>query len=1087
MKFKRLVSTILCVVMILSNTLIGFATDSLNNKMTTETNSEKSDDWKIVNPTSLISENDEEIIFATDSDAEEEEITEYEEEKECDEEESVVKVDAAEESDKNIDIINESDVEKENISEDITTEENKNDEITNEESSSIEEKVEESKSSETVNEESKNSETTSEESESSETTTIETVSLESKSNNNIDSDDVNDNNIVASASETDDYELLGLELEEILVSTNSEADLSGTVEENIIIATNNEIEEKVVATKSNIDRKQNKNFGYRPSSFSAKPVNKREFKLFGGLMNDTQIPRSYDSRDHRNESGLPIIPPVRNQGNYGTCWAFSTIGMFETSLRSQNLVITEEESNLSEAALAYFTLNLKNVTNSNKYMDKPGYQGRDYTEINVEFFKKLGREADANFANCGGNQVEPLIAASTYMGVVKENADTNYNQVRNIIENGLDGKYAYNSNDFEIGNAQFINKEDTDLIKKAIMKNGSVGANYCEARDEYNCHKFGDDYYYLSDWWNVGSANHAILIVGWDDNIPKERFYTEDVYNDGEDDARQATHNGGWLIRNSWGDSNEFMNAGYFWISYDDVSLENTFYTVEAIPKDTYKYNYHYDGSSNDHDGVLSGAAMGNVFQVSSTEDQVLQAVNIALQDPGEMDIEIYTNTNKMKSPTDGSKVTTKRFSTQTAGIFTIDLDKDVFLKKGTYFSIILSPHNSGIGMFIDNVLIYEGSARTCYNEIALGQSFYLNANGTAWIDLNAKDTKKINNITYGQNYRIRALTNPTDIIISFDANGGEGEMPLQGALTGKAVNIDKNQFTRPGYIFVGWRDENNNFYSDGAKITLNHSITLYAEWEEAYKITFVGNGGLYNGESEYVIYVKRNSEVTLDSCKFKYTGFIFNKWSSQDGKEYSNGAVIEEVTGDMILTAEWIRRQSTNTDTEGTGGSSGGSGGGGGGGGNTLSQLPNAKPAETTVAKDLSTTPINFNTINSTWTLATDGKWHLNVVGATGIVEEVKNQWACISKLVNINGQQITVQDLYYFDEKGNMLTGWLTDSTGKKYFLDNDMKELGKLIRGWKKIENNYYYFDEKGVLFTSCLTPDGYTVSSTGVWLQ
>ena len=41
-------------------------------------------------------------------------------------------------------------------------------------------------------------------------------------------------------------------------------------------------------------------------------------------------------------------------------------------------------------------------------------------------------------------------------------------------------------------------------------------------------------------------------------------------------------------------------------------------------------------------------------------------------------------------------------------------------------------------------------------------------------------------------------------------------------------------------------------------------------------------------------------------------------------------------------------------------------------------------------------------------------------------------------------------------------MLTGWLTDSTGKKYFLDNDLKELGKLTRGWKKIDNNYYFLD-------------------------
>ena len=50
--------------------------------------------------------------------------------------------------------------------------------------------------------------------------------------------------------------------------------------------------------------------------------------------------------------------------------------MIETSIRTKNLVRTEAESNLSEAALAYFTLNLQNVTNSNN-IDRPGIEGND--------------------------------------------------------------------------------------------------------------------------------------------------------------------------------------------------------------------------------------------------------------------------------------------------------------------------------------------------------------------------------------------------------------------------------------------------------------------------------------------------------------------------------------------------------------------------------------------------------------------------------------------------------------------------------------------------------------------------------------
>ena len=1048
MKFKRLVSILLCIAMILCNILMNFATDNLNIEETTKEVSKNGNIEEVVETTKTFIEN-EEVVLATDSEVEEEEVAkEYEEEKESDDENLVETSSDENEYTESTDVT-ESQA-KEETSEEVTSEV------------------------ETSEETSGNDKVTSEETLSDKVISKETTSKV------LDSEDIDDIK-VSSPSEIEDVEFTTIKLEDAEVSTKSDADLFGDVEEVETIATISVAKEKKLATKSILDKKQNKNYGYMPSSFNAKPA-KKELELFGGLMGDEPIPSSYDSREHQNASGLSIVPPVRNQGNYGTCWAFSTIGMFETSLRSKNLVTNENDSNLSEAALAYFTLNLKNVTNSKNYIDKPGFEGRDYSEVNIDFFKSIDQEENGNFANSGGNQVEPILMASTYMGVVKENADTSYDKMPIILEKGLNGKYAFNSNNFEIGNAQFINRADTDLIKRAIMKNGSVGANYCEARNMYNCHKFDDDYYYLSYWWNEGMPNHAIMIVGWDDNIPKEHFYTEDPFDDGEDDTSQATRDGGWLIRNSWGPGNNLMNGGYFWISYEDKSFEDTFYTVEAIPKDTYKYNYHYDTSGNDHDGVISGVPLGNVFKVSDDEDQLFEAINVAFQDASDVNIEIYTNDNKMKSPIDGKKVLTQSFSSGTAGVFTIDLNKDILLKKGTYFSIVLVPAGTGLSIFIDNIMTYEGSPRVFYNEVALGQSFYENNNGTGWDDLNKTETRTIDGITYGQNYRIRALTNPTDTGIIFDANGGEGKMSRQGAISGSTVNIDKNKFTKLGYVFVGWRDENNNFYSDGAKITVNGIITLYAEWEEALKITFVGNGGSYNGDTEYIQYVKRDSEVTLDLCKFEYFGYSFNKWKTTDGNFYSNGDSIDEVSSDIVLTATWTKNQAPKT----SGGSTTGGGGGGGGGGKPIDQLQN-KPAETTVAKDLSTTPINFNTVNSTWALGNDGKWHLNVVNANGLVEEVKNQWACISKTVDVNGQQIAVQDLYYFDENGNMLTGWLTDSTGKKYFLDNDLKELGKLTRGWKKIDNNYYFFDDKGMLFTSGITPDGYTVSSTGVWLS
>ena len=71
---------------------------------------------------------------------------------------------------------------------------------------------------------------------------------------------------------------------------------------------------------------------------------------------------------------------------------------------------------------------------------------------------------------------------------------------------------------------------------------------------------------------------------------------------------------------------------------------------------------------------------------------------------------------------------------------------------------------------------------------------------------------------------------------ITFDANGGVGEMAAQTFEVGVDTALNANTFTREGYRFIGWNtaaDGSGATYADeGAILELTGDITLYAQWQ---------------------------------------------------------------------------------------------------------------------------------------------------------------------------------------------------------------------------------------------------------------
>ena len=327
---------------------------------------------------------------------------------------------------------------------------------------------------------------------------------------------------------------------------------------------------------------------------------------------------------------------------------------------------------------------------------------------------------------------------------------------------------------------------------------------------------------------------------------------------------------------------------------------------------------------------------------------------------------------------------------------------------------------------------------------------------------------------------------------LSFSANGGKGTMESLKGEYGEIVTlitVPRCKFTRVGYEFDSWVDENGNKVPVGQEITLSADKELIATWKEKkYAISYVLNDGAFN--EGYIAPDSRlfTKDIVLPTSEnITRSGYTFDGW--YDNKDFSGSVYVKTKAAnkETIYTfyAKWSKKSSKPVTP--SGGSPGGGGGGGGGG----AAIP---MTNTQVTKDTRlTTPMNqvsmsYASANSAWAADPNGNWHLTMINAAGEEVPAKNTFVCLqSDVVNALGQTTTVLDFYYFDNDGLMYTGWLRDANNVTYYFDKTAgANQGKLARGWMKVDESYYYFDGNGVMLSNTTTPDGYVVDANGKWL-
>jgi C1A family cysteine protease len=230
--------------------------------------------------------------------------------------------------------------------------------------------------------------------------------------------------------------------------------------------------------------------GYNPAmEFSldelcglTEPDDWKEQASFRKLGNLQALPPSFDWR-------AVGLPPVRNQGGCGSCWAFGTMGPLE----SQIMIQTGTAVDLSEQYLV--------SCNESGWDCGGGWWAHDYHEWRMPTGElEAGAVLEADF---------PYVASNATCNSPYDHA-------------------------YRIDNWAYVpgTENDVDEIKQAIYQYGPVAAAVVvgPAFQGYSEGVFDND---ESGSYDI---NHAIVLVGWDD-----------AYSWGGE-----TH-GVWILRNSWG------------------------------------------------------------------------------------------------------------------------------------------------------------------------------------------------------------------------------------------------------------------------------------------------------------------------------------------------------------------------------------------------------------------------------------------------------------------------------------------------------------------------------------------------------
>lgn len=480
------------------------------------------------------------------------------------------------------------------------------------------------------------------------------------------------------------------------------------------------------------------------------------------LQQAESYPAAFDLRDEG------CVTPVKFQNPFGSCWGFAAIGAAESSILGSGLAAKEgynaQTLDLSEKHLAYFAAS---------YLDFPS------SPQHGEGTHHWEGTSSADIIGIGGSPVLATNAFASGIGPVYESLSDSYRyrgKAGRKDKRFIDGafrNFSYSADDdwslepyerfiqsFVLSESYMLpspserdedggylyNPAGTAAIKEQLLNKRGVEIGFCADTSSPN-QELGEDGQFLStkNWaqytWRADFANHAVEIVGWDDNYPRENFPEdhqppEDLFPEGRREGATGGGNGAWLVKNSWGSGEEQFpnrgegswgllkgqdkgvynaetgkyeytaeqnaaNTGYFWLSYYDQTIESP--EALSFDKATPEAGYYLD----QHDfmqvhfmwasGWKDEAKMANVFQAEVC--QQLNEVSCQTTKPDtHVTYEIYLLPDNYFSPEDGLLVASMEADYHYGGfhkmaVRTVDAfgSEKLVIQQGQFYSIVVT------------------------------------------------------------------------------------------------------------------------------------------------------------------------------------------------------------------------------------------------------------------------------------------------------------------------------------------------------------------------------------------------------------